>query len=57
MSRCPVRPWASPTHQLDDLHRERRQGVVKVQLQPTPEPIHAFNRSHAKKIGLFHVTC
>jgi hypothetical protein len=29
----------------------------KVQLQPTPEAIHAFNRSHAKKIGLFHVTC
>jgi hypothetical protein len=26
-------------------------------LQPTPEAIHAFNRSHAKKIGLFHVTC
>jgi hypothetical protein len=29
----------------------------KIQLQPTPEAIHAFNRSHAKKIGLFHVTC
>jgi hypothetical protein len=29
----------------------------KVQLQPTPEAIGAFNRSHAKKIGLFHVTC
>jgi len=26
-------------------------------LQPTPEAIDAFNRSHAKKIGLFHVTC
>jgi hypothetical protein len=26
-------------------------------LQPTPEAIGAFNRSHAKKIGLFHVTC
>jgi len=25
--------------------------------QPTPEAIGAFNRSHAKKIGLFHVTC
>ena len=29
----------------------------KVLLQPTPEAIDAFNRSHAKKIGLFHVTC
>src|SRR5947209_18859314 len=29
----------------------------KVQLHPTPEAISAFNRSHAKKIGLFHVTC
>ncbi|MFB9264364.1 Mth938-like domain-containing protein [Bradyrhizobium erythrophlei] len=28
-----------------------------VVLQPTPEAIHTFNRSHAKKIGLFHVTC
>jgi hypothetical protein len=29
----------------------------KVMLQPTPEAIHLFNRSNAKKIGLFHVTC
>jgi hypothetical protein len=29
----------------------------KVLLQRTPEAIGAFNRSHAKKIGLFHVTC
>jgi hypothetical protein len=29
----------------------------KVLLQPTPEAIHMFNRSHAKKMGLFHVTC
>ena len=29
----------------------------KVLLQPTPEAIHEFNRSHVKKIGLFHVTC
>jgi len=29
----------------------------KVLLQPTPEAIYAFNRSRAKKIGLFHVTC
>jgi hypothetical protein len=29
----------------------------KVLLQPTPEAIQEFNRSHAKKVGLFHVTC
>ena len=29
----------------------------KVLLQRTPEAIGVFNRSHAKKIGLFHVTC
>ena len=29
----------------------------KVLLQPTPEAIHEFNRSHEKKIGMFHVTC
>jgi hypothetical protein len=29
----------------------------KVLWQSTPEAIHLFNRSHAKKIGLFHVTC
>ncbi len=29
----------------------------KVLLQPTPKAIYVFNRSHAKKIGLFHVTC
>jgi hypothetical protein len=29
----------------------------KVLLQPTPEAIHVFNKSHAKKIWLFHVTC
>jgi hypothetical protein len=29
----------------------------KVLLQPTPEAIGVFNRSQAKKIGLFHVTC
>ena len=28
-----------------------------VLLQRTPEAIDVFNRSHAKKIGLFHVTC
>jgi len=31
--------------------------ACKVLLQPTPEAIHVFNKSHAKKIGLFHVTC
>ena len=29
----------------------------QVLLQPTPEAIHVFNRSHAKRIGLFHLTC
>jgi hypothetical protein len=29
----------------------------KVLLQPTPEAIGVFNRSKAKKVGLFHVTC
>jgi len=29
----------------------------KVVLQPTPEAIHLFNRSNARKIGLFHATC
>ena len=29
----------------------------RVLLQPTPEAIRVFNKSHAKKIGLFHVTC
>jgi hypothetical protein len=29
----------------------------EVLLQPTPDAIQVFNRSHAKKIGLFHVTC
>ena len=28
-----------------------------VLLQPTPKAIRTFNSSHAKKIGLFHVTC
>ena len=29
----------------------------EVLLQPTVEAIQAFNTSHSKKIGLFHVTC
>ena len=29
----------------------------KVLLQPTPEALDVFNKSHAKKIGFFHVTC
>jgi len=29
----------------------------KVLLQPTPDAIQVYNKSHARKIGLFHVTC
>ncbi len=29
----------------------------EVLLEPTPEAIRLFNKSHARKIGLFHVTC
>jgi hypothetical protein len=29
----------------------------KVVLQPTPEAIHSFNASRARKVGLMHVTC
>jgi hypothetical protein len=29
----------------------------EVVLQPTPAAIQLFNRSEAKKIGLFHITC
>jgi hypothetical protein len=29
----------------------------KVLLRPTPVAIQVFNKSYAKKIGLFHVTC
>jgi hypothetical protein len=29
----------------------------EVFLERTPEAIQTFNRSHAKRIGLFHVTC
>ena len=29
----------------------------KVVLRPTPDAVRMFNTSHAKKIGLFHVTC
>ena len=29
----------------------------KVLLQPTPKAIRAFNKSRARKAGLFHVTC
>jgi hypothetical protein len=29
----------------------------EVVLKPTPEAIRRFNRSRAKRIGLFHVTC
>jgi hypothetical protein len=29
----------------------------EVVLEPTPEAIRTYNRSRAKRIGLFHVTC
>jgi len=29
----------------------------KVIAKPTPKALKAYNQSHAKKIGLFHVTC
>lgn len=29
----------------------------QVVIQPTPQAIRIFNKSHGKKIGLFHVTC
>ncbi|HMK71025.1 MAG TPA: MTH938/NDUFAF3 family protein [Xanthobacteraceae bacterium] len=29
----------------------------EVLLQPTPQAIDVFNKSQAKKIGLFHITC
>jgi len=29
----------------------------EVVIAPTPEAIHAFNKAHGKKVGLFHVTC
>jgi hypothetical protein len=29
----------------------------KVLLQPKPDAVHVFNRSTARMIGLFHVTC
>lgn len=34
-----------------------RKKDCEVLLKPTPEAIRTFNRSHAHKIGLFHVTC
>jgi len=29
----------------------------EVVVAPTPDAIHAFNKAHGKKLGLFHVTC
>jgi hypothetical protein len=29
----------------------------EVVVAPTPEAIHAFNKAHGKKVGLFHVIC
>jgi hypothetical protein len=34
----------------------KRKGC-EVLLEPTPEAIQTFNRSRARRIGLFHVTC
>ncbi|RZN30202.1 hypothetical protein CWO90_21545 [Bradyrhizobium sp. Leo121] len=34
----------------------KRKGC-EVLLKPTPEAIQTFNRSRARRIGLFHVTC
>jgi hypothetical protein len=31
--------------------------AAKWVVAPTPEAIHAFNKAHGKKVGLFHVTC
>ena len=47
--------------QMDDLSPEaeayfERKGC-EVVLKPTPEAIRMFNRSRAKRTGLFHVTC
>jgi hypothetical protein len=49
--------------QMGNVHRSpeaeayfERKGC-EVLLKPTPEAIHMFNRSRARRIGLFHVTC
>ena len=34
----------------------RKKGCL-VLLKPTPEALHLYNKSRAKKVGLFHVTC
>ena len=36
------------------LQSKNLQGLL---LQPTAKAIHVFSKPHAKKIGLFHVTC
>ena len=41
-----------PSPEAEPFSRKRT-----VRLQLTPEGIRVFNRSTAKKIGLFHVTC
>jgi hypothetical protein len=48
--------------QMGNVHLSPEAGAFfakkyTVLLQPTPEAIHTFNGSRAKKIGLFHVTC
>jgi len=37
--------------------RHLSQKAVEEVLRHLPKAIHTFNNSHAKKIGLFHVTC
>ena len=48
--------WAMCTYRRK-LRRIFAKKGCTVLLQPTPKAIHTFNNSHAKKIGLFHVTC
>jgi hypothetical protein len=39
------------------VSKDEAKFVFEKGCEPTPEAIGAFNKSHAKKIGLFHVTC
>ena len=48
--------WAMCTYRRKLRLILRKRGC-ELLLQPTSEALHAFNSSHAKKIGLFHVTC
>jgi pimeloyl-ACP methyl ester carboxylesterase len=55
--RCPTLVLRGGKSAVLSATTARRMRRCKVLLQPTPDAIRAFNRSHAKKIGLFHVTC